>query len=214
MSDPNGWVPIGPSVVPNGQLGDGHGTGPCSGRCSAIAIERGAGAQTMLRRRRRRRGLEVDGQRRLLDTEDGFRGVSRRRVHRHRSGEPAAHLRRHGRGQHQPRPGEGCRDSRVGRWRGHLDAARQRGFRGQTDRPHCRGPTLARRSVRGDVRWFVPIARLGSHMESTPRSGRVDHLDHRHPSGRVGSGQQAAVCGGRHRRRLSPRWGWRVCQVG
>lgn len=40
MSDPNGWVPIGPSCVPNGQLGwDEEGEGPISGRCTALALD-------------------------------------------------------------------------------------------------------------------------------------------------------------------------------
>jgi photosystem II stability/assembly factor-like uncharacterized protein len=40
MSDPNGWVPIGPSCVPNGQLGrEDEGVGPISGRCTAIALD-------------------------------------------------------------------------------------------------------------------------------------------------------------------------------
>ena len=40
MSDPNGWVPIGPACVPNGQLGrERAGVGPISGRCTAIALD-------------------------------------------------------------------------------------------------------------------------------------------------------------------------------
>src|SRR5215216_1427408 len=40
MSDPNGWVPIGPACVPNGQLGrERFGRGPISGRCTAIALD-------------------------------------------------------------------------------------------------------------------------------------------------------------------------------
>lgn len=40
MSDPNGWVPIGPACVPNGQLGrERFGVGPVSGRCTAIALD-------------------------------------------------------------------------------------------------------------------------------------------------------------------------------
>lgn len=48
MSDPNGWVPIGPSCVPNGQLGkEQSGEGPVSGRCTAIALDPGDPDETI-----------------------------------------------------------------------------------------------------------------------------------------------------------------------
>src|ERR1017187_6550122 len=37
---PNGWIPLGPSCIFNGQVGyDTNGVAPVAGRCSAIAVD-------------------------------------------------------------------------------------------------------------------------------------------------------------------------------